>query len=507
MRIPPLLTAAVILSCLVPAAPAWAQPAVSVSVLDSPTVKLGYTSAPVHVSLGNFGNQDLVVTAVTRLAVNDFADFALDNNGHALPLTIPPNQTVDLLVRFTPTGVGFRSTELEVDSNDPFQPASMSFIGGTGVDVAIFTSGSINFGGVAVGQKFSSWLQWTNATDHDVRLESFSFVLGAASPFAVSAAVPPILVPAFSSVTFVEVDATPSVGFTVNDTLTFATDEPSEPTVTVALSVTGLVAAIDVAPRALELGYAAPGTTSAPQFVIISDTGQAQLDIASVTIVGPGASSFASVSSVPLGTPFFVPSYAPQPINIVYIPTERAAHAATLVITPSSPGLSPVSVRLSGTADLLDALPGEVDFPESDNAIVGQTDPHKQTVTLHAPVGSNVPVRISDIGVSRDFHVDWSKTTHNLISGGTTTFDVYFKPTAPGPLSGAGVIRTSDLGLILTIPLSGVGVPAPPTGCGCALGGQRPRASPWRLAAPALLTLGLGFWRRRRQATSATSSS
>ncbi len=113
------------------------QPAGTVLAGTPPTVGFGSASigsAPVVKSfvVKNTGGGTLHFSSVSTTGGNA-AEFEVNTKG--LLLTVPPGSSTALSVAFRPRGTGARSTELQLVSDDPYQPTYSVTLTGTGVDV------------------------------------------------------------------------------------------------------------------------------------------------------------------------------------------------------------------------------------------------------------------------------------------------------------------------------------------------------------------------------------
>jgi hypothetical protein len=111
-----------------------------------------------------------------------------------------------------------------------------------------------------------------------------------------------------------------------------------------------LVPNISIDQAALAFGNQAVGSSSAARSVIVTNTGQANLALASITVSGGGyqrvASPAAGVSAANCGT-----SLAPQAschVSVVLAPIATGALNGSIVIVHNAPG-SPATVTLTGT--------------------------------------------------------------------------------------------------------------------------------------------------------------
>ncbi len=133
-----------------------------------------------------------------------------------------------------------------------------------------------------------------------------------------------------------------------------ATDTSGTPEV----MITPQVAALSFAPLA---GVTFPGTQpeetiSAPQTIVITNTGPGPLQISSLTFAGSDLQDFLITANGCLGA---IPANASCPIRVSFAPQAQGARNANLLIASNDPS-SPASVLLSGTGGQLpQGAPGQ----------------------------------------------------------------------------------------------------------------------------------------------------
>ncbi|MGO8796140.1 MAG: SBBP repeat-containing protein [Candidatus Sulfotelmatobacter sp.] len=199
---------------------------------------------------------------------------------------------------------------------------------------------------------------------------------------------------------------------------------------------------------ALNFGYQTDGTTSAPQTVTLMNTGNTNLTVSSVMIVGANAADFAETNSC--GT---IPPQGTCPINVTFTPSIIGSESADLSVTDNAPG-SPQQVSLTGygvgsgpTAVL---SPTRLGFATQ---LVGTSSPSQKVTLTNA--GSTALI-ITSVKITGDF----SQTNNcgsSLAAGLTCTINVTFKPTAPNTRTGTITLIDNATGSPQTVALTGVG--------------------------------------------------
>lgn len=87
------------------------------------------TTAALSVTIGNSGNGDCIIS---ELSINGSTEFNLPAIP-TLPVTIPPNGSLDLPVNYLPIDTGLDSASLLITSNDPVLPVLTVALSGNGV--------------------------------------------------------------------------------------------------------------------------------------------------------------------------------------------------------------------------------------------------------------------------------------------------------------------------------------------------------------------------------------
>ncbi len=103
--------------------------AITPTAVDFDAVRVGSDSAST-ITIRNEGNLDLDITDMA-IAGSEAADFSLEGGG--TPFLLPPGDSVDVVVRFTPLVVGPKDASLSVTSNDPWGPVTELALHGAGV--------------------------------------------------------------------------------------------------------------------------------------------------------------------------------------------------------------------------------------------------------------------------------------------------------------------------------------------------------------------------------------
>jgi hypothetical protein len=200
----------------------------------------------------------------------------------------------------------------------------------------------------------------------------------------------------------------------------------------------------------LNFGNQNDGTTSAPQTITVSNTGNENLTVTSVVITGPNSNDFGETNTCTTA------SVAPQStctITVTFTPSITGNETAGVSITDNAPA-SPQSVSLtgfgvgSGPAVQLSAT--SLTFPLT---LVG-TASKPQTVTLTN--AGNATLTITQIAASSGF-TETNTCGTSVAVGASCTISATFRPSAPNVATGTVTITDNAAGGPQTVALSGTG--------------------------------------------------
>ena len=196
----------------------------------------------------------------------------------------------------------------------------------------------------------------------------------------------------------------------------------------------------------LAFGAQAVGTTSAPQKVVVSNTGTSTLRITSLAVSG---SSFAVSSSAPFD---LVPG-ANKELTVTFNPTAAGAFTGTLTLASNDPAWLNATVTLSGNGGGVLALSpvGVLDFG---SVRVGTSSSRSVTLTNT----SSAPVTLQYFsGVTAPFSVTGLELPRTLPANSSITFTVAFSPTVSAVVNGRVTVVSDALNGPHELMLQGTG--------------------------------------------------
>jgi hypothetical protein len=257
-------------------------------------------------------------------------------------------------------------------------------VGSSGNQVIIFvptvlvSPSSENFGSVAVGASAQQVFTVTNDTSSTVTISGISFTGANPGNFSQinTCTTTPLAAGATCTVT---VTFTPTATGSYSATLSVADNAPASPQ-TASLAGSGVAAPIvSLSPTTLALGNVNLGSTSASQSVVLTNTGNAALVIASIGITGTNSADFAETNNCP-GT---LNPASQCTLMVTFTPSLVGAESAALQFTDNA-GDSPEMVALSGTGVNVPPNYSVVASPTSLTIAQGQAGTTTLTIT---PVG------------------------------------------------------------------------------------------------------------------------
>lgn len=187
------------------------------------------------------------------------------------------------------------------------------------------------------------------------------------------------------------------------------------------------------------------GTPGPAQTLTLTNTGDADLNIVSIVIVGPDFSqSNTCGNSVAAG--------ASCAIDIIFDPIAFGTRTGSMAIT-SNAGNSPQTVKLAGTGmgPAVSLSTGALSF--SSQLVTTTSQP--QAVVLSS--NGDEPLAISTIILTGPFSDTDTCLSAEVSAGNTCSINVYFTPVAGGTATGTITITDNAYPIIQTIALSGTG--------------------------------------------------
>lgn len=444
------------------------------------SVPQGTTSSAQIVTVNNTGNSSLTISSITIDptvgAPNGPGSFGLPatTNACSTASPVPAGGSCNIAVNFTPQATGpiLGQVDINDDANNTSGGATQTIaLSGTGTmptPVVGLSPTSIPFGSqtlgttstpqtITVSNTGSATLNFTNIQLTGVNANQYQIVsAGTTCQVGVPVSAP-------SGTCSIEVEFAPTAAASANAAVTL-TDDANPTTQSVTLTGTGTGAVASYSANSMSFGGVNVGTTSSPQSVTLTNTGNITLTISNVAIdpsIGiPG--DFALLTS---GTACqTVGSLAPS-----------ASCTITVSFTPSAQGLIIGRVDINDNAFpasqtiSLDGTGLQFGVSLSSNSIafgtvsVGATStPSSVTLTNtgNQPLTVSSVTIDSTVGLPSDFAFTGTNdcvASSPLAANATCTITLDFAPAAPGSITGQVDVADDGPGSPQTISLGGTG--------------------------------------------------
>ncbi|HET6930587.1 MAG TPA: choice-of-anchor D domain-containing protein [Candidatus Acidoferrum sp.] len=419
------------------------------------TGQAAFQVSPTSVSFGkvNVGKQATQTIAVSNTGTLPFSitqatisnpQFSL--TGVTLPMAMATGQSGNFTVAVTPSATGSLTGTLTVQGDNGAAPAVVN-LSATAVASApqiSLSSNSVQFGTVSDGSTGNATLLISNNGNADLTI---SLISVSGTGFGVNGITTPKTISAGQSVS-AGLTFQPTVAGGASGTLSITSNDPVNPTMTVALAGTGSTTAagqLQANPTSLSFGSVGVGSNST-KTVVFSNTGTAAIQISTISVSGTGFSANG------ITAPLILNPAATATLNVVFAPTAGGSASGSVTVTTDQLH-SPMTISLTG----IGAVPGLSITPTSfvfGSLVDGQTK--SQTFTL-TNTGS-ASLTISQVSVSgTGYSLSGLTTPSTIAAGATATFGVLFAPTTVGSFSGTITIASNAPGSPLTVALSGSG--------------------------------------------------
>jgi hypothetical protein len=321
------------------------------SALAFPTTTVNITSAPLAATLSNTGNAILNISSIAIVGTNP-GDFAIATGANACGSTLAASATCSIYVTFKPASANnFTATLTVTDNASPTtQSATLTGTGtAAAAPVATLTS-TLAFPSTTVNTT-SAPLTATLSNTGNAILNISSIAIVGTNPgdFAIATGANACgSTLAASASCSIYVTFTPASAASFTATLT-VTDNASPTTQSATLTGTGTAPPAPVAaltPASLTF-TATTGVTSAAQSATLANSGNATLNINSITIAGANPSDFA-IGTGANACGETLAAGATCTISVTFTPASVASFTATLQVADNASG-SPQTTSLSGT--------------------------------------------------------------------------------------------------------------------------------------------------------------
>jgi sugar lactone lactonase YvrE len=412
-------------------------------VLLNPNITLSSTTAA-------FANQAVNVSATLPVTVT--------NSGDA-PLTISS-------VAITPGAFSISSNVC------PLAPSTLAVGAKCGIDIAFMPTEFIAYTGtITITDNGPTAGSTQNIALSGMGAAALTVTTSGAGTGTVTSSPAGINCPTTCTGTFpgngqVVLTATPGTGSTFtsfSSNCVPANPQTTPPTCTVSTATSGVTVTatfgqavpgtITITPSPLPFGLEGLGSTSSPETLTVSNTGNTTVTFTSIAMTGDFAgATLAQCPSIAVEA-------APCKFQITFTPTAAGARTGTITFTDNATG-SPQTVTLTGTgvAEAIGITPTALTFG---GQAVGSTSA-AQTVTVSN--NGNFPLVFSSIVTSGDFAGATLAQCPSIgVEAEPCVFSITFKPTATGTRTGAITFTDTGTGSPQMVTLTGTGTPGTAT--------------------------------------------
>lgn len=303
------------------------------------------TASPTQVfSIVNTGNQLLAINSIS-LAGTNASSFSQTNTCLA---TLAPNANCSVSINFAPATVGALTANLQVADNAPGSPQSL-LLSGTGVapsPAVTLSPSTLSFPSINQGSSSASQsLAVINSGNTTLHISSVSLAGPNPADFSFTNNCTAPLAPSANCTIFLVFSPTAPGQRTAD--LMIADDAQGSPQ-SIVLSGTGVAVlpALSLSPPVPSFPTTTQGASGTPQTLTAVNSGNAPLQVSSISVSGSNASEFGVSSNC---TAPLAPA-ASCSISLVFNPTASGQSAASLIITDDAPD-SPQTISFNATAN------------------------------------------------------------------------------------------------------------------------------------------------------------
>lgn len=397
--------------------------------------------------ISNLGSVNLEVGTLSILGSSEFS-LVLDPSGSVLA----PGGVELLRIRYQPIDDVSDEAEMTIPSNDPDESSFIVYVDGQHLPLADIevTPASIDFGYVDFGQSAEETVTVSNVGAADLTVDLPN--LTGSSDFEMVAPLFPCLIPPGDE-QVVTVRYTPSDLVLDTGEITIASDDPSEPSVTVELYGDVVpIPDVEVSPESLEFGQVMVGDNLAA-IATIANIGTADLELGVLAVIG---TSEYSITVDP--SSMVLPPNVSAAVEVTYSPVDTGQDTAILEIPTNDPDENTVLVTLSGQelpVPFIDVTPTSLDFGAVE---VGLSS--SQALVVSNLGTATLDVSTLDIDGSAEFSWGAVALPGTLGPGMQATVHVAYSPVDGSPDTAVLGIESNDPDdPLLEVPLSGE--PAP----------------------------------------------
>lgn len=304
------------------------------------TIDVG-TESTQRVVLENSGNEPLSITSATL----DAGEITF-STPPALPATLMPGATLELVLRYAPQSGGADTATLRVSSNDRDEGELAIPVQGVGglpnVCTLSVSPSTLRFGLVPRGRTVQLPVRLDSVGAQPCTLSNIRFV-GAPELGIISGAVPLVSLPTGMSHTL-DVAYAPTVYGTHAGRIELTSNDPLAPNLVIEVSGASGPSDLLVVPPELDFGVVPVSCRSPNRSVTLYNTGANNLQLTDVSL---DPSTSAEMELTPFLTPMTLVAGASSTLNLRYRPSAVGRDTGVLFVTHDG-AIAPVAVPLLG---------------------------------------------------------------------------------------------------------------------------------------------------------------
>jgi len=370
-------------------------------------------------------------------------------SGLTYPVNLGPGQSTMFKIAYRGTSAGTVSATLTALTAHGGGSGKIKLNAASGTissQLSLSTS-ALKYGNVLINGSSTQAVTLKNSGQTDLNISQLT-VNG--SGFSVSGLAAPATIPAGQSVSM-QATFAPTTAGAATGSVTITSDA-STPTVSVALSGTGMSASytMSLTPSGISFGNVNVGAI-ASQSVQLSNTGNSSVTLSQVSAAGAGVSVSGISGSVTLN-----PSQS-VPLTVTYKPAAAGAIAGSVTVT-NNDGINAVAaVTGTGVQAGLSVTPASAAFG---NVVTGVAN--SQTIQLTNTGNATLTVSQATVAGS-GFSIGSLSVPLNIAPSQSASFNVQYAPTTAGAVTGSLSIVSNASSSPATVALSGTGVAATTT--------------------------------------------
>jgi hypothetical protein len=368
-------------------------------------------------------------------------------SGLRFPLSLQSGQRFNFSVLYKGSRAGKAAGTLSFNGQPASADALVLTASASGSPRQLTVSpASHDFGSVTVNTAASAPLILTNSGTAHL---SISNIAVSGTGFQITPINEPAGIPAGGQLV-VDLTFSPKTAGNFSGAVTVTSDDPNNPTRTVALAgaaTTQAVGKLVATPTALSLNATRMGSTVSAA-TTLKNVGTANLTLSQISLGGAGFSTSG------IAAPVLVVPGESLTLTVNYSPTSTTASSGNISLVSAQGGIT--SVSLSGTVSqsALTLSPGSINFG---SVVTGVAN--TQTIQIGNPGSASVTVTAANIS-GAGFSTSGLALPLTLSGGKTVSFNVQFNPKSVGPVTGSLSLVSDATNPPSAIALSGAGVAA-----------------------------------------------